>query len=377
MKNPLTHQKDFDPKKQKKSRIFAFDLGRGIAIFLMIVIHVLTFYASPEVQQGTFAKTLDFLLSWPSASLFIFLMGVLVAYSDSPNIFPGLRRSFSLFAVGYLLNLLRETVPTWLSLEMGLVTYEQLGKYTPINGLLVTDILQFAAVAFATCILLKHFMPRPQVWLSISLAIIFGSPFLWDIQSGIPALDHLLKLFWGNKEQGAIFPVFPWLAYPIIGMAFGYYFKYSNNQKKSFQYSLIAGFTLIALGCLITLTNIEYHTADHLRPGPGIILVITGVVFIFLWLCQLLINSFTANRCFELLFFWSKNVTAFYFIHWLYVGWGLILFGAEQLSLVNLLLWMITVAILSHFTLRAWLYLTQTKAKQESSTSQNSAVRYS
>ena len=294
---PLSPPKGDTQVGQKNLRIRAFDLARGLAMFLMIVIHVLTFYGSPEVQQGMFAKTVDFLLSWPSASLFVFLMGVLVAYSDTQNPLVGLRRAFSLIALGYLLNLLREAIPTWLSLEMGLVTYEQLGQYTPLNGLLVTDVLQFSGVAFAVCITLKHFVPNPIIWLATALAIIFGSPFLWDIQSGVSAVDHFLKLFWGNKEHGAIFPVFPWLAYPVVGMAFGNYFRQSKNHQRAFTSSLYCGVcTDSVIGGLITLTNIaEYHTADHLRHGPGIIIVITGCVFIWLCLCQLLINTAAAQ----------------------------------------------------------------------------------
>ncbi len=59
-------------EKQSTTRIFTFDFARGLAILLMIVIHVLTFYASPEVQRGVFYQTVFFLLSWPSATLLCF-----------------------------------------------------------------------------------------------------------------------------------------------------------------------------------------------------------------------------------------------------------------------------------------------------------------
>lgn len=347
----LSHTK----KNKKTKRILAFDFARGLAILLMIVIHVLTFYGSPEVQQGHFAKTIDLLLSWPSASVFVFLMGVLVAYSNSNNLSKGLQRAGLLFLLGYLLNFLRETIPTWLSLEMGLVTYEQLGEYTPLNGLLVVDILQFAAIAFSICMLLKHFFNSPFVWLSVAVVIMFISPFFWDIKSGVPFIDHILKLLWGNVSQGAIFPVFPWLAYPIMGMAFGYWFKHSKDQRVTFNQTLLAGFTLILVGWLLTLTNVEYHTAEHLRHGPGMIIIITGFVFLWLWGCQFIINHCKRNVFFELMYFWSKHVTAMYFIHWLYVGWGLMIFGSEQLNLTSVLIWMTLVAILSDFSLRVWL----------------------
>ncbi len=347
-------------EKQSTTRILTFDFARGLAILLMIVIHVLTFYASPEVQQGVFYRTVFFLLSWPSATLFVFLMGILVAYSNSQNVALGLKRSAMLFVLGYVLNLLRETLPTWLSLEFGLVTYEQLGKYTPINGLLVTDILQFAGLAFAVCILLKHFIHSPIIWLAIAVAIIFGSPYVWDIQTGITAVDQGLKLFWGNKDQGAIFPLFPWLAYPIVGMAFGYWFKQSTNINRSFLHSLFYGVVIIGLGSVLSLSNIEYHAADHLRPGPGIVVALTGGVFVWLYMCHLLVIAVnTDNRFFKLLFFWSKHVTTMYFIHWLFVGWGLMIFGSEQLNLQSVLLWLIAVALLSHFSLKAWLKFTK------------------
>ena len=79
--------------RKKSTRILAFDFSRGLAILLMIVIHVLTFYGSPELRQGLFAKTVYFLLSWPSAAIFVFLMGVLVSYSKNKNVSLGLKRS--------------------------------------------------------------------------------------------------------------------------------------------------------------------------------------------------------------------------------------------------------------------------------------------
>jgi len=341
--------------KAKIKRVAAFDLARGLAIILMIVIHVLSFYGSPEVKQSPFGIAVTFILSWPSAAIFVFLMGILVIYSKSQNLLKGLQRAAALFALGYLLNLLRETIPTWLSLNMGLVTYEQLGPYTPINGLLIIDILQYAGLAYAICILLKHFIPQPKIWLFIAVCIIFSSPFLWDIRSDIPALTYILKLLGGSKEQGVLFPIFPWLAYPIIGMVFGYWFKLRENQKMSFKYTLLGGIALVIIGAGITLSNRDFHIGYDLRPGPGLIVVITGIVFIWLWLCQQAINKIGTNPCLQLLYFWSANVTTLYFIHWLIIGWGLMLFGSEQLNLLSLLLWMTTVAVLSHFSLQAWL----------------------
>jgi len=340
---------------KKLDRIAAFDLARGVPILFMIIIHVLAFYGSADVQQGNFAKTVNYLIGWPSASIFVFMMGVFVVYSTNSNLNKGLQRAATLFMLGYLLNLVRETIPTWLSLELGFVTSEQLGMYTPLHGLLVVDILQNAGLAYAICLLLKHYIKQAAAWLALALLVAFGSPLLWDITTGIPVFDQLLKIFWGNRAQGALFPLFPWLAYPLVGMAFGQWFKHSTNNKKAFNITLLAGISLLIVGRLIIELNPEYHIADKMRHGPGLLVLMTGIVFIWLWLFNLLTLIIKPNIGFSLLYFWSKHVTAMYFIHWLFVGWGLMLFGAEQLALPALLLWMLTVAISSDATLRLWL----------------------
>lgn len=358
----------------KPSRILAFDLARGLAILFMIIIHVLNFYGSQEVQQGFFGATIKFIFGWPSASLFIFVMGTFVAYSNNSNLSSGLKRAAMLFALGYLLNFMRATLPTWLSLEMGLVTYEQLGVHTPINGLLVVDILQCAALAYAVCILLKHFFPNPKVWLIAAMAIAFGSPVLWDISSGITAIDQVLKIFWGSKHQGSLFPLFPWLAYPLVGMAFGQWIKQSKDINKAFLRTLFAGAIIAVFGVLITLTNPEFHIADNMRSGPGLMIILIGAVLMWVWLCQFIVNRMKSYSILKLLFFWSKNVTTIYVIHFLCIGWGLMIFGAQQLNLVGTISMMIGIAIISDLATRAWIKLTLTKTTKDNLTTSKSAA---
>ena len=113
-----------------------------------------------------------------------------------------------------------------------------------------------------------------------------------------------------------MFPLFPWLVYPLVGMAFGYWFKHSDHLKRNFQRTLITGLSLLFIGALITLSNTQFHLADNMRAGPGLIVVIIGFVFIWLSLCHVSIDKIRANRVFDLLYFWSENVTAIYIIHW-------------------------------------------------------------
>lgn len=357
-------------------RILAFDLARGLAVMFMIIIHVLNFYGAPEVQNGPFGTTIKFIFGWPAASVFIFIMGTFVAYSNNQNLSGGLKRAAALFALGYVLNLFRATIPTWLSLNMGLVTYEQLGPHTPINGLLVVDIFQCAALAYVICILFKHYFTDPKVWLIAAIIIAFGSPLLWDITSGIMPVDQVLKIFWGNKYQGSLFPLFPWLAYPLAGMAFGHWIKHQNNINQAFNQGLFLGIIIVAIGIALILTNREFHLADNMRSGPGLLVALTGGVLIWLWLCQRVViyieNTSILNSILypvlKLLYFWSKHITEIYIIHWLCIGWGLMIFGAGKLNLMATITMMISIMIISDLSMRILLKKKDSNVNKKKST---------
>ncbi len=346
-----------DSPNPAASRIESFDLARGLAILFMILVHILDFYGENAVREGLFGHVVAFLGAPPAAPVFMFIMGIFIFLSSRLSLRQGLQRAALLLLLGYLLNLGRGSIPMWLSLQLGSVTPDQLGPHTPLTELLIVDILQFAGLAFAACVILKHYLPQPGYWLAAGTLVLFVSPALWDIGSGQPLVDEVFKLLWGHSEQGAMFPLFPWLSYPLFGMAFGYWLKRSDSQAKLFRQSLVIGLTLLTVGTLLTLSNVDYHYAYYLRGGPGLIIWVSGFVLLWLWLCHFLVDRIQPNLGFKLLFFWSRNVTAIYVIQWLIIGWGLMLVGVQQLSMPATLFAMLLVCLLSDLSLRLWLKL--------------------
>jgi len=62
-----------------------------------------------------------------------------------------------------------------------------------------------------------------------------------------------------------------------------------------------------------------------------------------------------SGRFLDTFYFWGKNVTAFYIIHWLLIGWGHMLLGANQLNIPQTLFAMVVILVTSHFILKGWL----------------------
>ncbi|WP_169716401.1 heparan-alpha-glucosaminide N-acetyltransferase domain-containing protein [Oceanimonas doudoroffii] len=335
----------------------SLDLARGLAVLFMILIHVLDFYGRPEVRDTPLGRVVQFLGSPPAAPIFVFIMGIFIVWSGRQSLASGLARAAWLFALGYLLNLARGALPMWLSLQMGLVTDEQLGGYTPLSELLIVDILQFAGLALAICVVLKHYLADPRCWMAAGVLVICASPALWDISSDWPVLNEGLQLLWGNKEQGAMFPLFPWLAFPLFGMAFGHWLRQSDNHHRFFRRTLWAGLLCMAAGTALLLVDRDLHYGYYLRSGPGGMLWLTGFVMAWLWLCHWLAEKVGSRPGLGLLLFWSRNVTSIYVLQWLVIGWGLMLVGSRQLDFTDTLVAMVVVLLLSDSATRAWLRL--------------------
>ncbi|UTW48057.1 heparan-alpha-glucosaminide N-acetyltransferase domain-containing protein [Bacterioplanoides sp. SCSIO 12839] len=394
-----------------KSRIKVLDFYRGICVMFMLVVHFFYFYGAPDFTKTAVGLSFELLTIWIAACIyltsglilltpqatgaqhtkraillflggyaaiiaavhgldfkpefthevllgsvccFVFLMGIFIAIAGGKSLSTGIKRGLILLAAGYALNFVRSSVPMWLSLQLGLVSAEDLGGDTPLTEFLVVDILQFAGIAFIICSLLRHYLPQPKYWLGLALIIAFASPYAWDAKTGNYVIDELLKLLAGNISEGAFFPQLPWLAYAISGMAFGHWMKQADDLnsflKKSAWYSLAA----TVAGIAIILTDVDYHSGDSMRAGPGAVVAISGFTALTIFLLQNIVEKIPHNPIFSFWYSWSKHITTIYVVHWLLIGWGLMYFGFRTLSGSSFLITLLALYVLTHFLATGW-----------------------
>jgi len=339
----------------QKNRILFIDLARGLAILFMVMVHVLEEISLENVQDSLFGEILEFLGGPPAAPVFMFLMGTSFVFSARSDLKQGVIRGVKLLALAYLMNFLRGTLPAWITLWLNIWSPQDLAPYTPLNLFTLVDILQFSGLALIILPFVRRYIKKPIYWLLLAFAVAVFSPHLWGRMSGIVPLDWLLTLLWGTGDMVA-FPVFPWLVYPLCGMAFGVWLLSAENRQHYLRLSALAGLGCLLIGTIITATDYEFHVGDYWRSGSGVLIWIIGFTLVELFGCSLLVNKWPTNAAFRVLYFWSSRVTAFYFIHWIIIGWlsFFMTYWIDIDSIASSLLVMCLVAVCTHFCFYWW-----------------------
>ncbi len=202
--------RSFGPLLTVDGRLRFLDLARGIAIVLMVLQHVQLLFAVDYGETSAVGTTFLLLGTAPAAPVFMVSMGFLFGASRRTGVWSGLRRGIALFALGYALNLVRFTAPA-LAAHSVLVEDALGGAW---HALLEIDILQLAGLSLIVLGVVKHVVRGAWPVVAMAIAVTAVAPLLWGTGGGSPVLDPL----WGTAEWVS-FPLFPWLAYPLLGLA--------------------------------------------------------------------------------------------------------------------------------------------------------------
>jgi len=303
------------------NRIFYLDFMRGLAVFFMILQHAIIIHERTSGEGNTILGNLFVILGTaPAAPVFIFIMGVFFIKSKKPlkqNILRGLK----LFAFGYILNLLRFTIPLLL---IG-APFEP--NQDPISLFFTVDIFQLCGLSLIIFSGLKKYSENPYILPSLILVILIVSPYLWGINKDILVFEPL----WGISEN-IDFPLFPWSIYFLLGMYFSKYFYEENLQRNLKRRLILISITLGFIG-LITLPL--FPIGDYYRSGLSVHFLMMSFILLWLVFSDYLIaklNNKNPNKALGIIYYWSKKVTPIYILQWLLFGWSILILGAHQFS---------------------------------------------
>jgi uncharacterized membrane protein len=297
------------------NRTHTADVLKGIAILLMIQVHLVELFASHELATSRVGKVFMFLGGPPVAPLFMILFGyfISVTHKSTQQLIV---RGVKIFALGMLLNL---------ALNFNLI-------YTVWRGLLQidilpfvfgVDILQFAGLSLIVIGLLKKVLEQQ---LTMTVMVIVASVLLGQyLAAYIPennSLKYVTAFFYGSA-QWSYFPLFPWLAYPLTGMVL-----YQLQQRYQIDITLITKtnrtlaigallFVILTIGYAISIASDLPSYYHH-----GILFFLWMIVFLSLYstCVHAITERIGTTMLFTYLTWLGKHVTLIYIIQWIIIG---------------------------------------------------------
>jgi len=342
-----------------RERVRAFDLARGLAIVFMIGVHVLWHWGAPDTWTSPIGQVISFLGGPTAAPVFMFLMGASLAFSSRSSFGSLAVRGLWLLWLGYLLNVLRGVIPAYLGLSTGVVTADQIAPFTLPWLATTVDVHHMAGLSLIGIATLRLVARPGWVWLALAAIVVLTGPFVRGLEFGTPFLDGPLTPVLGGAPN-VYYAVVPWIAFPLLGAVFGVVMARATEAAgriRVFRLGAVLGVGLCALGiALFVVEPPSFDVGTYWRMPPSYFVGITGIVLVWLWVCDVVVRHVRANRVFTFLYGWSASVIAIYFTHWLVVGWGVGIFGFRSQPLAGALLGIVVAiaatAFLSRFAIR-------------------------
>lgn len=291
------------------------DVLKGIAVLLMIQVHILELFASSGIFSGYPGKILLFLGGPPVAPVFMILFGYFMFSSDK-SAKQLMLRGLKILLLGMLLNLALNAHLFW-AVYRGSI---QANIWPYIFGV---DILPFAGLSLLIIAPLKNVIQQHiTVTLFMILTAIFSGQYLMNYLPENSVLKYLTAFIYGSAEW-SYFPVLPWIAYPLSGIALYQWqqhhdlsFFYLPKTKLLFGIIFLLFFALTFQYALAVSSNLQayYH-----HNALFFIWVILFAAFYTLLINEL--RHYTENTVINRFINWlGRHVTPVYVIQWIIIG---------------------------------------------------------
>lgn len=337
----------------KSSRFSTPDLLKGIAVVLMIQVHIMELFAVPEVYSSWIGKLSLFLGGPPAAPVFMAVMGYFVARSQKSIRFH-IVRGLRLIGLGLLLN-------AGLNLHLLIRIYSGTVQLNPWHYIFGVDILFVAGLSIIIIALLKPFLKnRIALWVVVALAFAGLNQWLPVYSGQHTWIKYVQAYFWGYYSW-SFFPVFPWTAYVLLGYVF-----YLADKKAGFS-KFSAGTKWISLGVLFVILAFTFRYALRISDLLTVyyhhdyLFFLWTAAFMFFWTMfwNFVSGKSGKNYLTDYLKWTGRNVTTIYILQWLMIGnMATAIFKTQ--ALWTLPLWFVAVLLISGLLTLGYLKIKRT-----------------
>lgn len=295
-------------------RLVLPDLLKGIAVLLMIQVHLTELFATETFFTSLPGRISLFLGGVPAAPLFMAVMGFFIS-KTSDNVKTGIYRGLKLILWGLLLNI-------GLNFHLLSKIFYRTLLLDPLPYLFGVDILFLAGLSIMIISLFrKLFRENIFAWTILALLTASAGNFLPGFSGHNEWITYVQAYFYGSAWW-SYFPVFPWITYPMLGFIAGLLLKQENVIPKLAQNRLlITAISFLVIAITISFgfrISVNLHQYYH----HGITFAIWAAVFLVFLVAALsfVTEKYSETLAVRYLCWTGKNVTSFYIFQWLIIG---------------------------------------------------------
>ncbi len=302
----------------RHTRNNAADLIKGIAVILMIQVHLMEQFATSDLYGSILGKISLFLGGPFCAPVFMAVMGYYLATSKR-NTAGFLKRGLILFAGGLLLNAGRSANLLYriFSGEMDL---------NPWQFIFGADILTLAGLSVVMLGLLRLLFKKHYLPYTILAILTAGISPLLNQYAAADGFQLYVEAFFMGAAPWSYFPVFPWFSYVVAGYAFKlitdkFELIQKINVRKHFYYIIP-----FWLALLLTVPWAAPVIIDLEGSGGyyhhGLSLFLWNLLFIVSYLVLIILADAESGnlKLFRAIRWVGANVTVLYVFQWLLIG---------------------------------------------------------
>ena len=290
------------------------DLLKGFAVFLIIPVHILESFIDYPGRESLFAKTLLFLGGPVAVPFFMMVMGYFISINKKSMV-HNISRGALIFILGFLLNI-------GLNFHLLLKILFEGWQLDPLQYIFGVDIFFLAGLSIIILSILKSIKKGQQIIILGLILLISASTAYFNELLMVTDRNYILP-FIGGEYSWSYFPLFPWLAYPLIGFLFQKteikIMEIIRRNKTISKIILTIIFIIVALfskfGVNTTINLPEYY--HHTFP---FFLWVIGVDILWFVLIWIIVQKFSEWPVIVFLRWLGKNITIFYVIQWLIIG---------------------------------------------------------
>lgn len=355
----------FSEKEVNTGRQVEMDIAKVVFVIFVAMVHCTIDCVPEEALSSGLPYFFDTVVGGPMiAPGLMFSMGACLVYGRKKEWNDIVRRGVQIFFLGLLLNLCRYTIPDLI----GYAISGDQGKFLSpiIYETFNNDIFQLAGLVLITIGIFIKLGLSDAGMLVIAFLCSMAGTLLNGTDTGNTAANIILGYFIGIEDKAgkvmSYFVYMNWLIMPVSGYIFGKKLRRMKDKTLFYRIASTSCFLVTLPYFLIRIRDRQgmfgegelcyYHIST-----PDVLICITTAITMFG--IYYFIGKQLSDRATRLVFRIGTNMTAFYFIHWIFVALIVQLFlnlirGTQFLPMSWILFLAVMITVVSLILADAW-----------------------